>query len=101
MFASGLREEVRRILASGVPRDAHALKAIGYRQLIEHLDGGSDLESAISETKSASRRLAKRQLTWLRGLKEGSLHWLPPAESGGVDAAIRVWDDAVEGRRQA
>jgi tRNA dimethylallyltransferase len=98
MFASGLREEVDRILASGVPRDAHALKAIGYRQLIEYLDGECDLESAIKKTKAASRQLAKRQLTWLRGLSEGALTWLPPAEAGGTERAVRLWKDTL-GRR--
>jgi tRNA dimethylallyltransferase len=98
MFASGLMEEVRRILASGVPRDAHALKAIGYRQSIEHLEGLCDLESAIRNTKAASRRLAKRQLTWLRGLTEGELHWLPPAEHGGADEILRVWAGTREKR---
>jgi tRNA dimethylallyltransferase len=98
MFASGLREEVRRILASGVPRNAHALKAIGYRQLVQHLDGDCDLESAIRNTQSASRKLAKRQLTWLRGLTEGSLRWLPPADAGGTETAVRMWCDKLRGR---
>jgi tRNA dimethylallyltransferase len=95
MFASGLREEVRRILASGVPRDAHALKAIGYRQVVEFLDGRRSLESAVAETKTASRRLAKRQLTWLRGMTESSPHWVPPVESGGSEAVIRLWSDEL------
>ena len=98
MFASGFVEEVRRILDSGVPRDAHALKAIGYRQLVEHFEGRCDLESAIRNTKVASRRLAKRQLTWLRGLTEGQLHWLPPAEAGGVERTLQLWRTALEKR---
>jgi tRNA dimethylallyltransferase len=98
MFASGLREEVRRILASGVPRSAHALKAIGYRQLVQFFEGDCDLESAIHNTKAASRNLAKRQLTWLRGLTEGTLHWLPPAEAGGTEKAVRIWSDTLRGR---
>jgi tRNA dimethylallyltransferase len=100
MFASGLREEVQRILASGVPHDAHALKAIGYRQLVQFFQDDCDLESAIRNTKAASRRLAKRQLTWLRGLTEGTLRWLPPAEDGGTEAAIRLWSETLRGRRQ-
>ena len=100
MFASGLREEVRQILASGVPRSAHALKAIGYRQLMQFHDGDCDLESAIHNTKAASRKLAKRQLTWLRGLTEGTLHWIPPAESGGTEKAVRLWSETVRGRGQ-
>ena len=100
MFALGLKEEVRRILASGVPHDAHALKAIGYRQLVEHLNGEIDLDSAIQKTKAASRKLAKRQLTWLRSLTEGTLRWLPPAEAGGTEVAVRLWLEELRGRRQ-
>jgi tRNA dimethylallyltransferase len=100
MFGSGLREEVRQILASGVPHDAHALKAIGYRQLVDHLNGKCDLESAIDNTKAASRKLAKRQLTWLRSLTEGTLRWLPPAEAGGTELAVRLWSEELRGRGQ-
>ena len=100
MFASGLREEVQRILASGVPYEAHALKAIGYRQLVQYFQNNCDLESAIHNTKAASRKLAKRQLTWLRGLTEGTLRWLPPAETGGTEAAIRLWSETLRGRGQ-
>jgi len=99
MFASGLKEEVRQILASGVQHDAHALKAIGYRQLVGHLNGQCDLESAIDNTKAASRKLAKRQLTWLRSLTEGTLRWLPPAEAGGTELAVRLWSEELRGRR--
>jgi tRNA dimethylallyltransferase len=98
MFAFGFLEEVRHILDSGVPPDAHALKAIGYRQLVDHLEGRCDLESAVRDTKAASRRLAKRQLTWLRGLVEGELHWLPPAEAGGVEETLHLWSEMVEKR---
>lgn len=100
MFASGLREEVQQILASGVPGNAHALKAIGYRQLVQFFHNDCDLESAIHNTKAASRKLAKRQLTWLRGLTEGTLRWLPPAEFGGTEAAIRLWSETLRGRGQ-
>jgi tRNA dimethylallyltransferase len=98
MILSGLEEEVRRILASGVPHGAHALKAIGYRQIVDFIEGECDLESAITETKAASRRLAKRQLTWLRGMTEGELHWLSPAERGGATEAIRLWNQKLERR---
>jgi tRNA dimethylallyltransferase len=98
LFASGLIEEVRRILASGVPVDAHALKAIGYRQVVEMLEGQCDLQTAIDNTKRSSRNFAKRQLTWLRGLREGSLHWVPPAEQGGASAVAILWDQHTGGR---
>jgi tRNA dimethylallyltransferase len=92
LFASGLEEEVRRIVASGVPVDAHALKAIGYRQVVEMLQGHCDLETAVENTKRSSRRFAKRQLTWLRSLLEEGLQWVPPAEEGGASAITRFWN---------
>jgi len=98
LFASGLIEEVRRILASGVPVDAHALKAIGYRQVVEMLEGQCDLETAIDNTKRSSRHFAKRQLTWMRGLREGSLHWVPPAEQGGAPTITNLWDQHTGGK---
>jgi tRNA dimethylallyltransferase len=100
MFAFGLREEVGRILASGVPRDAHALKAIGYRQLVQFHSGECDLESAIRNTKAASRQLAKRQLTWLRGLTDDAPQWIQPAEEGGTEKALRAWSDRIGGKEQ-
>jgi len=100
LFASGLVEEVERILASNVPVEAHALRAIGYRQVVEMLQGSCDLEAAIERTKRSSRKFAKRQLTWLRGLREGTLHWVPPFEDGGAAAVTRLWEMHTEERRE-
>ncbi|MCB1054453.1 MAG: tRNA (adenosine(37)-N6)-dimethylallyltransferase MiaA [Acidobacteria bacterium] len=78
MVASGWVGEVRGILASGVPRDSPAFQAIGYRQLVRHVEGTCSLDEAVSEIVQATRRFAKRQLTWFR--REPSLHWLPANE---------------------
>jgi tRNA dimethylallyltransferase len=67
MFASGLVEEVRELLASGVPPDAKALGAHGYRRVVEYLLGQRTLESAVEQTKLDTRHYAKRQMTWWRG----------------------------------
>ncbi|PWB77427.1 MAG: tRNA (adenosine(37)-N6)-dimethylallyltransferase MiaA [Holophagae bacterium] len=91
MFSRGLEEEVTRILASGVPASAHALKAIGYAQVVQMLAGGGDRPTAIEQTKQASRRLAKRQLTWLRSLREGALEWVAPVEHGGAESVVAKW----------
>jgi tRNA dimethylallyltransferase len=93
MFTEGLVEEVDRILAAGVPPKAHALKAIGYREVVEMLRGRCDLDAAIDATRKASRRLAKRQLTWLRGLREGDLRWVAPAEIGGAAEVVSLWHE--------
>ena len=91
MFSRGLEEEVTRILASGVPASAHALKAIGYAQVVQMFTGREDRSTAIELTKRASRRLAKRQLTWLRSLREGALEWVAPVERGGAAAVVARW----------
>ena len=91
MFAGGLVEEVRQLLEQGVPRDAHAFKAIGYRDVISFIDGRGDLSTAIAATKRLSRNLAKRQLSWLRHLDEGTLQWVAPAEQGGVTELVAQW----------
>lgn len=100
LFANGLVKEVERILASSVPVDAHALRAIGYRQVVELLQGSCDLEAAIENTKRSSRKFAKRQLTWLRSLREGTLHWVSPVEDGGAAAVTRLWEMHTEERRE-
>jgi tRNA dimethylallyltransferase len=67
MMAKGLLEEVECLHRRG---DLHAglpsIRAVGYRQLWRHLDGGSTRETAIDQAITATRQLAKRQLTWLR-----------------------------------
>jgi tRNA dimethylallyltransferase len=97
MFAAGLVEEVSQILALGVPRDAHALKAIGYREVLGLLEGRHTLSTAVSETKRSSRRFAKRQLTWLRTLREGELQWVAPAEHKGTATVVELWDRQTKG----
>ncbi len=73
MIRDGFLDEVRSLLAM-FPGDSPAFKAIGYRQIIEYLDGKHMLEEAIEETKRESRRYAKRQLTWFR--RDPEIEWI-------------------------
>jgi tRNA dimethylallyltransferase len=73
MVQGGFLEEVRGLLER-FPRSSHAFKAIGYRQVAEHLEGKLSLEQAIEETKKESRHYAKRQITWFRS--EPGIIWL-------------------------
>lgn len=91
MFAQGLVAEVRGLLSSGVPPGAHAFKAIGYGEVVGYVHGRWDLDTAVARTKHASRLLAKRQLSWLRHLREGRLHWVDPVEAGGAEDLIHLW----------
>jgi tRNA dimethylallyltransferase len=74
-FAGGLVEEVRGLLAEGVPPHSNALGAHGYRRVVEYLEGRRDLASAIEQTKLDVRHYAKRQLTWFR--REPGVVWCP------------------------
>ena len=68
MVAEGLVEEARRLMAEGVfERSVTAAQAIGYKELFPYLRGEASLESCIDELKGATRRYAKRQLTWFSG----------------------------------
>lgn len=74
MVEAGLLREVQELLASGIPRDATALQAIGYKEFLGVAEGSITAEEAIAEVKLRSRQYAKRQLTWLR--KNQNIHWI-------------------------
>ena len=74
MVRQGLLQEVQDLLDSGLPRDATALQAIGYRQFLAVRDGAATAADAIGEVKLRSRQYAKRQLTWLR--RNPDIHWI-------------------------
>ena len=86
MLAAGFLDEVRTLRAlpqlrvHPAPLDLPALRAVGYRQAWEHLDGASDADEFRDRGISATRQLAKRQLTWLRGQPE--LLWADPQRQG-------------------
>jgi tRNA dimethylallyltransferase len=90
MFRQGFVFEVQSLMAR-YPRDCHAFKAIGYRQIAHHLDGEWSLEQAIQDTQRESRRYAKRQMTWFRSDPE--IIWLDATEGVNellIRAAARV-----------
>jgi len=97
MFDAGFVAEVERLLEQAVPPDTHALKAIGYREVVAFLSGHHGLDQAIDSTKRSSRAYAKRQLTWLRTMREARVDWVPPAERSGAEVIIRAWARHIEG----
>jgi len=72
-FKLGLVDEVKALLAKGVPSQSNALGAHGYRRVVEFLAGQRTLENAIEQTKLDIRHYAKRQLTWFR--HEEGVEW--------------------------
>jgi len=78
MVKRGWVDEVAQLLARGLSPALPAFQAIGYRQLVRYLREERSLEQAIEETVRATRRYAKRQLTWFR--KEPGIRWLDARE---------------------
>ncbi|HET7260169.1 MAG TPA: tRNA (adenosine(37)-N6)-dimethylallyltransferase MiaA [Candidatus Acidoferrum sp.] len=74
MLERGWIEEVRGLMESGLPENAKPFDFIGYRELREVLRGEKKLEDARAAIQQATRRYAKRQLTWFR--RESGVHWL-------------------------
>ena len=74
MAEAGLLEEVQALLAMGLPRNATAMQAIGYKEFSGVLDGTLTEREALELVKLRSRQYAKRQLTWLR--RNPAIHWI-------------------------
>jgi tRNA dimethylallyltransferase len=87
MLARGWMGEVRGLIDSGLPENAKPFDFIGYRELREVLRGEKNLDEARAAIQQATRRYAKRQLTWFR--KDPGVHWL-----AGFGDDPRVRDEA-------
>ena len=74
MLQQGLVEEIRQLLASGIPEKCTAMQAIGYKEFVAALEGRCSMEEAADEVRKGSRHYAKRQLTWFRRNK--NIHWI-------------------------
>lgn len=66
MISEGLIDEVSYLMKMGYTADLNSMKAIGYKEIAEYINGKCTLEEAIESVKQGSRRYAKRQLTWFR-----------------------------------
>ena len=94
MFAKGLVAEVTRLFErEGLHIDLPAIRAVGYRQVWSYLEGEIDLAACREKVLAATRQLAKRQLTWLRGWPD--LKWIWTNETGQL---VRGPDLAVDPR---
>ena len=73
MLSEGLVDEVRSLIEKGYNKNLVSMRGIGYKEIIEHLEGSTDYEEAVSILKQNTRRFAKRQYTWF--LKDKSIKW--------------------------
>ena len=65
---------MKRLLARGLEKNATAMQAAGYRELVAHVRGELTLTEAVRLIKTRTRQLARRQLTWFR--REPDLNWI-------------------------
>ena len=66
LIEAGLVDEVRSLTAMGLTTEDISMKGIGYKEIIDYLDGKTSLEDAVETIKKNTRHYAKRQLTWFR-----------------------------------
>jgi tRNA dimethylallyltransferase len=88
MWAAGLVEEVRRLAALGLREGRTASRALGYAQVLRHLDGEWTEQRAREETVRATRRFARRQESWFR--RDPRVVWLDAEAPDLVDRALAV-----------
>ncbi|MFM8421468.1 MAG: tRNA (adenosine(37)-N6)-dimethylallyltransferase MiaA [Verrucomicrobiota bacterium] len=89
MFQAGLVDEVRSLVSRGLRGNRTAMQAIGYRQVVEHLDGLRGRLQTAEEVKVRTRQFARRQGTWFRGQLD--LEWLElPADEPPAETAARI-----------
>ena len=94
MLQMGLLEEIKTLLASGIPEKATAMQAIGYKEFVDALAGRSSIEAAVAQVQQSSRRYAKRQLTWLR--RNPQMRWLVRKNGEGFDEILQKARQALQ-----
>jgi tRNA dimethylallyltransferase len=87
MFSQGLVEETKGLLKAGLARNRTALQAIGYRQVVEHLEEQRSLAETMDLVKVRTRQFAKRQLTWFR--HQMPLDWLDLAPDADCETTVQ------------
>ena len=89
MLSHGFVDEVRALYARGdLQSDLPAIRAVGYRQVWDHLEGKLSYDEMVEKGIVATRQLAKRQITWLRSWND--LHWLNSDDPKVVDSTLKI-----------
>ena len=92
MLERGLVDEVRGLAARpGIGPELPSMRAVGYRQVFEHLEGRTDHDAMVERAVAATRQLARRQLTWLRSLAGVLRLESGPGAAGRAREHVRRW----------
>lgn len=87
MFALGLVDEVRGLVARGIPESAPPFRALGYSHVLRHLRGEIGRDEAAALTKADTRHYAKRQMTWFR--KMAGVVWFSPDDGAALEEFVQ------------
>lgn len=88
MIKAGLCDEVGNLLESGVSSKATSMQAIGYKELVSYFEGNCSLSDAAEQIKQASRRYAKRQMTWFK--RNRSTNWIAVDKSENISDLLQA-----------
>lgn len=86
MLNAGWLDEVRSLLEKGYSAELPSMSAIGYSQLVAHIEGKLSLDEAIVQIKHATRMFVRRQANWFKR-KDADIHWY---EAADVDAILEI-----------
>ncbi len=84
---AGWIEEVKKLLEQGVPMDAPAFQAIGYRDVMVHLQNRMTHSALLQTIQQATRHYAKRQVTWFK--RDARIHWI--ADHAEAEKFVQAW----------
>ncbi len=87
MMDDGLRDEVAALLAEEKPLSKQAAAAIGYAEMIAHLNGEMELDETIEKIKINTRRFAKSQRTWFKTFR--NVNWLDITDSDTLETILQ------------
>ena len=86
MLDDGLLDEIKGLLARGIPEKCTALQAIGYKEFLAFLRGDCSINEAVLQVQQATRHYAKRQLTWFR--RNSAIRWLTRYPGEGTNEIL-------------
>ncbi|MDM8516638.1 tRNA (adenosine(37)-N6)-dimethylallyltransferase MiaA [Desulfobacterales bacterium HSG16] len=86
MIEAGLVDEVKNLVKMGYGPDLKSMQSIGYRQMLDYINGNMEWDEAVRILKRDTRRYAKRQFTWFR--KDKEINWFEPDQISKITNLI-------------
>lgn len=87
MMADGLLEETRGLLGAGYSPSLKPMGGLGYKEMVDYLDGRCALDEAVENLKRNTRRYAKRQMTWFN--KDPGIRWFNPGQKKDIIETVK------------